>query len=346
MNTKNYKNQTKSIWKTNFIDNIFEQKQTIPFFKNITSIKSYSFVKLFIRLCFVIILLQPISGCKQKTGVKQPKYGTSPSVQAAPVYSFAIHALHNPAKLIQVYRPLILYINNRLKGAQLSVEASRDYANFEEKYKNRDPEFILPNPWQTIQAMKCGYNVIAQAGDPKDFRGIFLVRKDGGIGKVSDLKGKAISYPSPTALAACIMPQYFLYAHGIDVNKDIENRYVGSQESSIMNVYLKTTAAGATWPPPWKIFQKEHPKEADQLMVIWETESMINNSVMVRNDVPENIKNQVKKCLLELHQTAEGRAILSNMQTACFTKATNNDYNTVRPYINRFEKEVRKIDIK
>ena len=68
--------------------------------------------------------------------------------------------------------------------------------------------------------------------------------------------------------------------------RDIENRYVGSQESSIMNAYLGQTAAGATWPPPWRAFQKEHPREAAELKVIWETESLVNNSVMVRDDVP------------------------------------------------------------
>lgn len=51
--------------------------------------------------------------------------------------------------------------------------------------------------------------MIAMAGDPKDFKGIFLVRIDSGIKVPADLKGKAVSYPSPTALAACIMPQYF-----------------------------------------------------------------------------------------------------------------------------------------
>ncbi|MDD5148991.1 MAG: PhnD/SsuA/transferrin family substrate-binding protein [Flavobacterium sp.] len=346
MKPKNYRILNKSFWKTTFIDNIFGHKQKIVTFKSSTTLKSHSINTLFIGLCFTIILLLPISGCKQKTEVKQPKYGIAPSSQTTPVYHFAIHALHNPAKLIQVYRPLIVYLNSRLKGVQFSVETSRDYANFEEKYKNRDPEFILPNPWQTLQAMKYGYNVIAQAGDPKDFKGIFLVRKDSGISKPSDLKGKAISYPSCTALAACVMPQYFLFTNGIDINKDIENRYVGSQESSIMNVYLNSTASGVTWPPPWKIFQKEHPKEASQLMVIWETESMINNSVMVRNDIPEDIKNQVQKYLIELYETAEGKTILSNMETARFTKATNEDYNKVQPYIDRFEKEVRKIDRK
>ena len=232
--------------------------------------------------------------------------------------------------LMRSYQPLMDYLNKKIKGTEFILEASRDYASFEEKYKKRKPEFLLPNPWQTLQAIKSGYTVIAMAGEPEDFKGIFIVRKDGGISKPADLIGKAISYPSPTALAACIMPQYFLYTHGININKDITNQYVGSQTSSIMNVYHKKTAAGATWPPPWRSFQKTQPNQAAQLKVIWETEPLINNSVMVRNDIPSNIRNQVQKLLTDLNKSKEGKNILENMETARFILATNKDYNLVQ----------------
>lgn len=275
-----------------------------------------------------------------------PKYSSQPPVKKNSVYRFAVHALHNPARMMAAYQPLIDYLNENLTGGRILLEASRDYADFEEKYQAGKPEFILPNPWQTIQAINTGYAVIAEAGDPKDFKGIFIVRKDGGITSPADLKGRAVSYPSPTALAACIMPQYFLHDKGIDVNKDIENRYVGSQESSIMNVYLKKTAAGATWPPPWRAFQVTNPGEAAELKIIWETESFINNSVMARKDVPPAIRERVRKRLLTLHETERGRRVLSGMETARFLPAADADYGVVRDYIERFEKEVRKVVIK
>lgn len=285
-------------------------------------------------------------GCKQEQQGTGPKYGAAPSSNTAPVYHFAVHPLHNPAKLMQAYQPLIDYLNARLPGGRFTLEASRDYAIFEEKYQGRVPEFILPNPWQTLQAMKAGYSVLASAGEPADFKGIFIVRKESGINHPSDLKGKAVSYPSPSALAACIMPQYFLHSHGIDINRDIENRYVGSQESSIMNVYLKNTAAGATWPPPWRAFQKDHPEEAAALKVAWETAPLINNSVMIRNDIPADLREQVLKLLAGLHETAQGKAILAGMETARFIPASNKDYDVVRSYVERFEKEVRKVQIR
>jgi len=297
-----------------------------------------------LRISFMLALALIFSACKPKPQTSGPKYSESPVSRTTPIYHFAVHPLHNPAKMTESYQPLMDYLNEKLKGAQLILEASRDYANFEQKYKESKPEFLLPNPWQTLQAIHAGYSVIAMAGEPTDFKGLFLVRIDGDIHEPSDLKGKAVSYPSPTALAACIMPQYFLHTYGINVNSDIENRYVGSQESSIMNVYLKITAAGVTWPPPWRAFQKDHPAEAVKLKVIWETESLINNSVMVRNDIPAAIREQVQKYLSGLNKTVQGKAILAGMETSRFLLSTNKDYDTVKKYVDRFEKEIRKVE--
>jgi len=296
---------------------------------------------------FVLVLLfGTLLGCRPEPEVKGPKLGTKPPSAGLPVYHLAVHPLHNPAKLIQAYQPLIDYLNIRLSGARLTLEASRDYATFEKKYQARTPEFLLPNPWQTLQAEKVDYRVIAMAGEPRDFKGIFVVRRDSTVKSPADLKGKPVSYPSPTALAACIMPQYFLHSHGIDVNKDISNRYVGSQESSIMNAYLGKSAAGVTWPPPWRAFQKEHPREAAELKVIWETEPLVNNSVMVRNDVPEQVAAQVRALLIGLAGTAEGRFILIGMETARFLPASDKEYEVVRRYISRFERDVRPVEMR
>jgi phosphonate transport system substrate-binding protein len=297
-----------------------------------------------LTISLLALFLGTLPGCSREPEGNGPQFGTKPPSAALPVYILAIHPAHNPARLVQAYQPLVDYLNSRLQRAALTLEASRDYANFEEKYRARRQEFLLANPWQTLQAMKLGYHVIAMAGEPKDFKGIFVVRLDSGLKRPADLKGKAVSYPSPTALASCIMLQYFLHNHGINVTKEIENRYVGSQESSIMNAWLGVTAAGATWPASWRAFQNEHPREASQLTVIWETESLVNNSVMARNDVPAEVRDQIRALLLGLDGTEEGRIILAGMETARFLPATDRDYDVVRRYISRFEREVRPVE--
>ncbi|MDK9718305.1 MAG: PhnD/SsuA/transferrin family substrate-binding protein [Trichlorobacter sp.] len=285
-------------------------------------------------------------GCNRQPAEKPLQYSKTPAAASLPVYRFAVHPLHNPAKLAEAYQPLIDQINSQIPEARFELEASRDYQAYEEKFRSGSPEFLLPNPWQTLEAMKSGYQVIAMAGDAEDFKGIFIARKDSNIKKPADLKGKTVSYPSHTALAACIMPQFFLHRHGINVNRDITNIYVGSQESSIMSAYLGQSAVGVTWPVPWRLFQQDHPKEAAQLHLLWETPHLLNNSVMARTTVPPAISQQVRRVLLELSQSAEGRTILSAMATAQFHAADNASYQKVLDYVAAFEKQVRPVEKK
>jgi len=298
-------------------------------------------------LTFIVSLLALfLSACEPASTEKPLQYSASPAGASSPIYRFAVHPLHNPQLLAEAYQPLVDHLNRQLDGVRIELEASRDYQAYEEKFRGRDPAILLPNPWQTLEAMKVGYSVIAMAGDAEDFKGIFIVRKDSRIKTVADLKGKTVSYPSPTALAACIMPQYFLHQQGLDVNRDITNAYVGSQESSIMNAYLGKSAAGATWPPPWRLFQRDHPAEAAELEVIWETPPLMNNSVMLRDDVPSNVGEVIRNTLLDLPNTPEGQKILTGMATARFHAVDNQSYAKVRDYVSHFEREVRPVESK
>lgn len=289
----------------------------------------------------LMLVLQACDG--NSANSEGPRYASAPAAGEIAVYRMAIHPLHNPHKLSQSYEPLVTYLDKKIPQVHFELEASRDYRIYEEKYRTREPEFLLPNPWQTLDAMQAGYEVIAMAGDAEDFRGIFLVRKDSTLKHPQQLKGKTVSYPAPTALAACIMPQYFLHRQGLNVMRDVQSRYVGSQESSITHVLLQQVDAGATWPPPWRAYQKDHPKEAAQLKVIWETPHLLNNSVMVRDTVPPLIRHQVRELLLDLHKSEEGRRILAGMQTARFHAAGNASYEPVRQFIRTFEREVRTV---
>lgn len=294
----------------------------------------------FISLLASILL----TACDSPPVDKPLEYSTAPAQKHAITYRLAVHPLHNPQKLFAAYQPLVDHLNHQLHDIHIELEASRDYQAYEQKFRHREAELLLPNPWQTIQAMKVGYHVIAMVGDADDFKGIFIARQDSAIKEPTDIKGKVVSYPSPTALAAAIMPQYYLHMKGVNINRDIQNIYVGSQESSIMNVYLGKSIVGATWPPPWRSFKLDHPAEAAKLKVIWETPPLINNSVMVRDDIPLNIRKQIQDILLNLGKTSQGKTILNGMQTANMHMANNASYDVVRDYIKHFEQEVRLVE--
>ena len=294
----------------------------------------------------IMFFMFALVACGQNEAGKtaEPQYTTKAPV-VAKEYVFAIHPLNNPARLFEIYGPLIDYLNRNIPEAKFRLEASRNYEEFEKKLYARQPDFALPNPYQTLNSLSHGYHVIAKMGDDYKFTGVILVRRDGGIKKVTDLKGKKVAYPARTALAATMMPQYYFQTHGLDVNHDIENLYVGSQESSIMNVYMGNVAAGATWPMPWEAFQKEHPKMARELELKWETAPLINNGVVVRDDVPEPLARQVAQLLDTLHTHAEGKTMLARMPLSRFELADDKRYRVIEDFLHKFSETVYPIEV-
>ena len=295
--------------------------------------KTYIFLSL--SLLFLLV------GCSdQKTASYYPTFSNN-LTSTETEYIFGVHPLHNPQRLFEVFGPMMSYLSENIEGANFKLEASRNYAAYDKKLYAHKFHFSLPNPFQTINAVDVGYKVFGKMGDDDNFRGIILVRKDSGITSVTDLIGKAVSYPAPTALAATMMPQYYLQTHGLDVIDDLDNRYVGSQESSVMNVFLKQTSAASTWPPPWHALSKERPELAEQLTVIWETQPLLNNGLVVLPSVPDQITQQVTELIVNLHTHDEGKAILERMELSKYEKAVDETYQPVRDFIKIFAAEVR-----
>lgn len=273
----------------------------------------------------------------------QPTFSASPRDRVKE-YVVGIHPLHNPKRLFEVYGPIVEHINRQVPEVEFKLEASRNYQEFDKKLYGKHFDIAMPNPYQTINALRHGYRVFGKMADDDDFRGIILVRKDSGINSVADLKGKAVAYPAKTALAATMMPQYFLQTHGLNVNTDIENRYVGSQESSIMNVLMGDVAAAATWPVPWKLFMAEHPEQAGELVVKWRTEPLQNNGWVVRNDMPADVVDKFCRILFSLQDSEAGRAMLAAVPVSRFEAANDQTYAPVEAFLRRFEQIVRPIE--
>ena len=297
------------------------------------------------KFSFILLLGLILISCDQKQVENyQPEYASAPLVESDQEMIIGVHPLHNPKRLHEFFGPIAEYLSQNIKGVHFKIEASRNYAAYDKKLYGRKFHFALPNPFQTINSLKYGYSVFGKMGDDENFRGIFLVRKDSNINKVTDLKGKAVSFPASTALAATMMPQYYLQKHGLNVMTDIDIKYVGSQESSIMNVMLGNTKAGATWPPPWLALSKERPDLIKELKVIWQTASLPNNGLVVRDDIELAVVTQVKNLLLTLHRNPQGKKWLNKMELSKFENATNDTYQPVIKFLKKFNKEVRAIN--
>jgi phosphonate transport system substrate-binding protein len=290
----------------------------------------------------IAILVLSLCGVGCNRGAEQgyaPEYSIRP-VSGRNILLLGIPPYQNPQQLHEDYGPIIAYLNRNLSGVVIRLEASRSYSEFEKRMRERIFHFALPNPNQTLDSLKYGYRIFGKMGDDEKFRGVILVRTESGIRQVGDLKGKTLSFPAPTALAGTMMPLYFLHTHGVDANHDFRRLYTGSQESSIMNVYLGKSAAGATRLQQWEAFRRKYPDYARQLAVRWETQPLVNNGLVIRTDVSREIARKVASMLIALNTHDEGRRMLSAIHLSRFEPADRTAYTPVSTFMKRYSVEI------
>ena len=284
-----------------------------------------------------LLIAALFTGCFENE--KKELYRPSGISVTKKVYVVGIHPYLNSKNMYNSYRPIFDYLEKKIENVSFVLETSADYASYNEKLYAGSFHFSLPNPFQTYNALKHNYKIIAKMKPDSVFRGIIVARKDSKLTNIHQLKNKAVSFPAPTALAATMMPLYYLHQNGLDI-KTIEKRYVGSQYSSILNAYSSDTAAGATWPPPWESWSEENPDKAKDMVVVWQTEPLINNGFVVRKDVDEELSKKVASVLSVLDKSEDAQIILKNAGFEGFELSTDKDYLIVEKFLNKYDKVI------
>jgi len=117
-------------------------------------------------LAVVLVACEPASDSDY-----EPLFGPEPpSVNQE--FVFGVHPLYNPERLNELFSPLMDYLGERIAGVHFKLEASRNYAVFDDKLRDRHFDFVLPNPYQTVNALANGYRVFGKMSGDDDFRGI------------------------------------------------------------------------------------------------------------------------------------------------------------------------------
>lgn len=290
---------------------------------------------------FLVALLQ--SGCSDRAESYAPRYSARSEVKVHE-YTFAVHPLHNPSLLNRVYRPLVDYLNRNSQGVRFRLVASRDYSAFDQRLRRGEFDFALANPYQGLLAEDRRYRIFGKVAGDDAFRGFIVTRRDGPVHSISDLRGRSVTYPAASAVAAAMLPQRYLQSHGVPLSST-RTSYVGSMESAIRAVETGSSDAAATWAEPWRQYLIAHPSAAHTLQVRWETPHLVNNPLIARDSVPAPVAKLVLKALVSLGTTAAGREILQKIEISGFEPADRRTYAPVQAFLKSFSTSVRPIEL-
>lgn len=255
-------------------------------------------------------------------------------------YIFGVHPYSNPQDMFEAYEPIMRYLERKVPGTRFKIEASKDYTDFEAKLAAHHFHFALPNPYQTLTSIGHGYRVIAKMTPDEDFRGLLVARADQKVNSPSDLAGKTVCFPSPSAVAGTMLPLLYLQNHGLEVKNDIQIHYVGSQFSSILNAYTGDATACGSTVRFWRVWEKENPDKAKEMRVLWKTDSLPHNGVVARDDIKPNLARQVAAALVGMDRDKELDQHQFTIDQQHFEPANDATYKPMQDFLRHYDQAI------
>ncbi|MDP2752653.1 MAG: PhnD/SsuA/transferrin family substrate-binding protein [Rhodocyclaceae bacterium] len=284
----------------------------------------------FIMLAFLSLL---------SAGTSAQGYKPTGTAAAESSYIFGVHPYANPQSMLEDYAPIVRYLEQKIPGTRFEVEASRDYADYEAKLAARKFHFSMPNPYQTVLSLEHGYRVIAKMTPDENFRGLIIARTDSPIKHPKDLNGKTLCFVSPTAVAATMLPLLYLHQQGVDV-KRLQIKYVGSQDSTILNAYANDAVACGSTVRFFGIWAKKDAEKAKEMQILWRTASLPHNGIVVRDDVEPTLAKQVAQALAGLDKDPAVDQTQFKKDQQHFELATDDTYRAMRNFLRDYDKAI------
>ena len=272
--------------------------------------------------CAIVSLLVLLSGCIAPSPPKPGKKLVKISVQ--PIYSLHL--------MSQKYSPLFRYLADET-GYDIRVVSAMSYDNYLPTLEANQVHLGIQNPLAYITLAKTrGAHPLAKMvelnGDTL-YRGIIIARKDSGIQKIEDLKGRTAAASSRRAIGGFFAQAYHCRQHGLDVNKDLRLSFVDTQDGVVNAVYQGKVKVGfvredALAPLKDRI-------DLNAITAIAHTDYYPTWCVAAFAETPPEVEREITRALLNLDpEKPEHRGILKAIGIAGFQEASDLDYDILR----------------
>jgi phosphonate transport system substrate-binding protein len=226
---------------------------------------------------------------------------------------------------------------SELSGVPVRALVASDYAGVIEALRSRRVELAFVHPVGYVLAHReAGCRILVRDvwQGKTAYTARFYVRKDRGIRRVEDLRGKTVAFVDPASSSGYIYPMVLLITQGLVRDRDPksffkEALFSGTHEAALQAVLHGRVDAAASFDTAPKLHIKD-PALMDQLTFVGETPEIPEAGICVRPGVPEETVARLKRALLSI-KTPEHSALLKQIYDIDgFIEARDSDYQPVR----------------
>jgi phosphonate transport system substrate-binding protein len=170
------------------------------------------------------------------------------------------------------------------------------------------------------------------------YHGYIFVRKDSGIRNVADMRGKRFAFVERATMAGYLFPLAWFRENGIaDPHSYLgESFLAGSHDAAIQAVLNKEADIGSAKNTIYDQLAVENPLSQKELVILATSGVVPQNCLAVRKDLDPELKNTLRRVLIEMDKDKDGIEALRRFGARGFIETSDGDYE----YLYKLSSEV------
>jgi phosphonate transport system substrate-binding protein len=246
---------------------------------------------------------------------------------------FGILPRLSAVELNTMYSPLAEYLSKEV-GEKVTLVIPKDFDAYKAVVANGQVDMGFSNSLVYVQLKKdMNIDTLAVSAEKKGgtkFRGIIIARKDGGIEKVQDLKGKKLIFVEKDSAAGYTFQMLLLTKAGIDVNKDFTMLPFAKKHDNVtMAVFNKAADAGGIREDD--LDKMKDKVDLSQIKIVAYTDYFPNWPVYSTPKLNKATAAKIKAALINLKPgDPAAEKILDAAKLSGFAPITDKDYDLLR----------------
>jgi len=222
------------------------------------------------------------------------------------VFTIGVVPQFTPVEIYERWGPLVKELENRT-SLKFELKTYKSIPEFEKAFLKGELDFVFMNPYHQVMAYKA-QKYIPLLRDKTPLTGILVVRRDSPVKEVKDLDGKVIAFPAPNAFAASLYMRALLTEN---FKISFTPEYVKTHDNVYRQVILGKAQAGGGVN---NTFLRQPEEVKRELRVLYETPSAAPHPLSVHPRVPKEVRDKVKKAILDMANEPSMKALLDRVQ--------------------------------
>jgi phosphonate transport system substrate-binding protein len=225
----------------------------------------------------------------------------------------------------------------RLTGIPVRVTVASDYAAVIEALRNRTADLAFVHPVGYVLASReANARILVKNRwhGKTTFTSRIYVRKDSGIARVEDLRGRTMAFVDPASSSGYTYPMVLLIQRGLVKHRDPrtffrEVVFAGSHDAALRALLNGHVDAIASFDMAREQYLKD-PAERERLAVVAETEPIPEAGIAARDGLDPALFAKVRAALLQIRAPAHAALLKRLYDIDGFEAAEDREYDPVR----------------